>query len=94
MDVNEKGTTDDMDWAAMGKEEVQYQQNDADELDICPIDILLFYWKSYNCKIMLRITGSSGLCEDTLEANDFKIYYPDILSLYLIVTIIGVNKSW
>ena len=43
MDVNEKGTTDDMDWAAMGKEEVQNQQNDSDELDICPIDILSCY---------------------------------------------------
>ena len=39
-DVNENEKTDEMDWDAMGKEEVQYQQNDADELDICPIDIL------------------------------------------------------
>ena len=38
--VNGNGTTDDMDWAAMGQEEVQDQQNDADKLDICPIDSL------------------------------------------------------
>ena len=39
-DLNEKGTTDDIDWAAMGKEEVNDNNNDAVELDICLIDIL------------------------------------------------------
>ena len=29
-DVNEEGVTDDMDWSAMGQEEVKYQLNDAD----------------------------------------------------------------
>ena len=33
-DVNEKGTTYEMDWASMGLEEVNDQQNDADKLDI------------------------------------------------------------
>ena len=33
-DLNEKGTTDEMDWASMGLEEVDNQQNDADKLDI------------------------------------------------------------
>ena len=47
-DVNENGKTDDMNWATMGKEEMQYQQNDADKLDISTIDILLCYWKSSN----------------------------------------------
>ena len=34
VDVNENGTTYDMDWFEMRQEEVQDQQNDADELDI------------------------------------------------------------
>ena len=46
--LNENGTTDDMDWAEIGQKEVQYQQNDADKLDICPIDILSCYWKCSN----------------------------------------------
>ena len=77
----------------MRQEEVQYQQNDADKLDICPIDILSCYWKSYNGKLMLRITGFNGLGKDTLEADDVKIEYPDTLALYLIGSSIGVNKD-
>ena len=42
-DMNEKGTTDDMDWATMGQEEVKYQHNDAGKLDICLIYILSCY---------------------------------------------------
>ena len=41
-DVNEKGTSDEMDWAEFGQEEVHDQQNYADKLDIFPIDILLW----------------------------------------------------
>ena len=46
--VNEKGTTDDMDWSAMGQEEMQDHQNDADLLNIYPVDIILCYWKPNN----------------------------------------------
>ena len=92
-DVNENGTTDEMKWAAMGQEEVQDQHNDADEIDICLIDILLCYWKSSIVNLMLRITGFNGLGEDTVEADDVNIDYPDTLALYLIGTIIGAKKS-
>ena len=40
-DVDYKWTMDDIDWCEMGQEEVQDQMNDADILDICPVDILL-----------------------------------------------------
>ena len=73
-DMNDNGPTDDMDWSAIGQEEVQDQQNYAEKLDIFPIDILLCYWKSSNGKLMLRITGLNGLSEDTVEAADVKIY--------------------
>ena len=79
--MNEKGITDEMDWSAIGKEEVQDHQNNADELDILLIDILSCYWKFSNGKLMLRITGLNGLSEYVVEANDVKIYYPDILAL-------------
>ena len=39
-DVNENGTTNEMDWSAMGQKEVQDQHNYADKFDIFPIDIL------------------------------------------------------
>ena len=39
--MNENRTTNDMDWSTMGQEEVQYQQNDAEKLDIFLIDVLL-----------------------------------------------------
>ena len=42
-DVNEEGASDYMDWSKMGQEGVQYRLNDADKLDICPIDILSCY---------------------------------------------------
>ena len=61
--MNDKGTTDEMDWASMGLEEVDNQQNDADKLDICPIDILSCYWNSTNGKLMLQITGLNGLAK-------------------------------
>ena len=77
----------------MGQEEVQYQQNDADEIDICPIDILSCYWKSYNGKLMLRITGFNGLDEYTVETDDVNIDYPYTLAIYMIGTSIGVKKS-
>ena len=70
-----------MDWAAMGQDEVQDQKNYADGLDIFPIDILSWYWKSSNVKLMLRITGLNGLGEETVEADDAKIDYPDTLAL-------------
>ena len=60
-DVNENGTMVEMDWYAMGQEEVQYQQNDSDELDKCPIDTLSCYWNSSNGKLMLHITELDGL---------------------------------
>ena len=41
--MNEKRTSDDMDWAVIGIEEVQDQKNDAEKLEIFPIDILLCY---------------------------------------------------
>ena len=93
-DVNKNWTTDDMNWSAMGQEEVQGQKNDAEEIYICPIDILLCYWKSSNGKMMMWINGLDGLFEDTVEANDVKIDYPDTLAIYLIGTSIGVKKSW
>ena len=93
MNVNENGTTDEMDWAAMLQEEVQDQHNDADKLGICPIDILSCYWKSSNGKLMLWITGLDGIVKDTVEANNVRIDYPDTLDLYLIRTSIGVKKA-
>ena len=92
-EVNENETTDDMDWAEIGQEEVQDQQNDDDKLDIFLIDILSCYWKSSNGKIMLRIAGFYGLGEETVKAENVKIDYPDTLDLYLIDTSIGVNKA-
>ena len=56
-DVNKNGTIYEMDWAAMGQEEVQDQLNDAEKYNTCPINILSHYWKSSNGKLMLRITG-------------------------------------
>ena len=92
-DVNENETTDEMYWSAMVQEEVQDQINDYDKLDICPIDVLLCYWKSLNGNLMLRINGLGVLGEDTVKADDVKIYYPYTLALYLIGTSIGVKKS-
>ena len=72
---------------------MQDQQNDADELDICPIYILSCYWNSSNDKLMLLITWLDGIGEDTVEADDVKIDYPDTLPLYLIGTDIGLKKA-
>ena len=41
--VNNNGTTDDMNWSEMGKEEVQYHLNEADKSAISAIDILSHY---------------------------------------------------
>ena len=67
--------------------------NDAEELDICPIDILLCYWKSATEKLMLRITGLNGISEDVVEADDVKIDCQDKLAIYLLGNRIGVKKS-
>ena len=79
--MNKNGTTDDMNWSAIRQEEVQGQKNDAEEIYICPIDILLCYWKSSNVKLMLQITGLDGLGEYTVEADNMHIDYPDILAI-------------
>ena len=42
---------------------------------------------------MLWITGLDIIGEDTVEAGNVNIYYLDTLTLYLIVTSIGVNKA-
>ena len=91
--MSENGTTDEMYWDAMVQEKVQDHMNDADELEIFPIDILLCYLKSSNGKLMLRINGLDGIVEDTVKADDVKIYYPDTLTIYLIGTSIRVKKS-
>ena len=41
----------------------------------------------------MRITGLDGLVEDTVEAYNVKIEYPDTLDLYLIGTNIGVKTN-
>ena len=91
-DVNEKGTTDEMDWSEMGLEEAQDQQNDAGVLDICPTDIISCYWKPNNRMLMLRITGLNRLGEHVMKAEDVKVDYPYTLALLLIGMIIGVKK--
>ena len=42
---------------------------------------------------MMWMTGLNGLGEDTVEADDGKVDYPETLDLYLISNIIGVKKS-
>ena len=79
--MNKKGTTDDMDWDVMRREEVHDQQNDYEKLDICTIYILSCYWKSTTGNMMLRITGLNGLSEDVAEADDGNIDYPYTFSL-------------
>ena len=68
------------------------QLNDADKYDICLIDIISHYWKSYNGKLMLRITGLYGLGEELAEVDDVKTEYPETLALYLLDTCIGVKQ--
>ena len=79
--VNENRTKDDMAWAAMGQEEVQYQLNDADKYDITSRDIILNRWKYINGKLMVKVTGLHGLGYDTVDARDVNIDYPDTLAL-------------
>ena len=90
--MNEKGETDDMDWYTMGKEEVQDQLNDADVLDIFPVDILWCYWKPDDGKLMLRITGFPGLGEYTMKDEDMMVDYPYNRTLFLLNPIIGLEK--
>ena len=60
-----------MDWSAMGQKEVQDQLNDADKLDICPVNILLCYWRPEDGKIIFRTTGLYGLSDEPMESNTF-----------------------
>ena len=71
---------------------MQDQQNDADILDICPVDILSCYWEPNNGILMLRITGLNGLGEDVINTEYVKFDYPDIFALFLIGTSIGVKN--
>ena len=77
----------------MGQKEAQDHQNDADVLDICPIDILSCYWKPNNGMLMLRINGLNRLCEYVIKDEYFKVDYPYALDIYLIGTSIGMKKS-
>ena len=43
--MNEEGETDEMYWSAIGQEDVQDRLNDADKLDIFPVDISSCYWR-------------------------------------------------
>ena len=81
--VNEKGTTYDMDWSEMGKEEVQDQLNDADVLGIFPVDIIFCFWKPNNEILMLRVAGLDGLGEDVMKDEDMKVDYPNELAILL-----------
>ena len=75
---------DDMAWAAMVKEEVQYQLNYADKYDIISIYILLYYWKSSNEHLVVKVYGLHVIGYDSVEAGDVKFYYPDALELYIL----------
>ena len=79
--ANKNGTTDEMAWAAMGKQEVQDQLNDSDKPDISAIDILSHYQKYYSGKLMVKVTGLYGIGNEAVEAGDVKIDYPDTLVL-------------
>ena len=71
---------------------MQDQLNDADTFDIFLVDILPCYWNPDDGKLMLWITGLSGLGEDVMKAEDMKFYYSDTLVLFILRTRIGVNK--
>ena len=71
---------------------MQDQLNDADTFDIFLVDILPCYWNPDDGKLMLWITGLSGLGEDVMKAEDMKFYYSDTLALFILRTRIGVNK--
>ena len=77
-DVNEKGTTDEMDWSEMGLEEAQDQQNDAGVLDICPTDIISCYWEPDDEKLMLWIFGLPELGEEVMKAEDMRVDYESL----------------
>ena len=91
--MNKNVTTDDMDWAEMGKEEVKDHLNDADKSDISPIDNILRYRKSSSGKTMVKVTGLYELGDEAVEADDVKIDYLDTLAIYLLRTCIGVKQS-
>ena len=57
VNVNEEGTTDDMDCIAMVIYEVQDWLNDTDKYYISDIGILSQYWKRSNVMQMVRFTG-------------------------------------
>ena len=60
----------------MGQDKVHYQLNDADVLDMRPVNILLCYWTPNNGKLMLRITGLDGQREYMMKAEDMRVEYP------------------
>ena len=92
-DVNEEGVTDEMGCYAMGQEKVQDQLNDAEKLDICPVDILSCYWRPEDEKLMLGITGLLGIGEYLMEDDFMRVDYPDDLALLILKLIIGLKKA-
>ena len=91
--VNKNGTMEDIAWAAMGREQVQDQLNDADKSYISAIDIISYYWKYSSGNLMMKVSWLHELGDETVEAEDVKIYYPDTLALYLMGSCIGVKSS-
>ena len=84
--MNEEGETDEMDWSAMGQEDMQDHINDADKLDICPVDNLSYYWKPEYGMLMLRTT-------ETMDADTFWVNYADDLAIFILKLRIGLKKT-
>ena len=53
-DVNEEGATDEIDWCAMNKEEVQDQYNCTHVCDGRPVEILSHYWHTESGDLWIK----------------------------------------
>ena len=77
----------------MGQEEVQYQLNDAEKLEIYPVDILSYYWRPVDGVLMLKTTGLYKLSDETMDDDMFRVDYTDDLALFILKTRIGLKKT-
>ena len=91
--MNEEGATDEIDWCAMNKEEVQDQYNCNDECDGHPVEILSQYWHTESGELWVKTDHILDLDDDRFKADTFRVDHEVCLALYILKGTIGQQRA-
>ena len=85
--------TEDMEWSAMNKEEVQDKYNFTDKCDGRTVEILNNYWHADSGKLWIKTDKILYLDDDRFDADTFRVDRTGCLDLYILKSTICMARA-